>query len=280
MATKRRPYHPPVLSDWMPPLAGPPGYIMGETGPQGFGTADYFVAQIPCATARAVIIEHHYSHRVVNNSYLHLGVFREGAFEGVLQWGYALNPARAGKIVEGTVQGQYMELNRMWLSDDAPRNSESRAISYSLKYIRRACPSVAWVQSYADERCQGLGVVYQACSFLYLGFHESPFFELDGEIYHKLLVTAHLKSGKRGAYLRANLDRARKIMLRQYRYVRFLKGGRNPALLFAFLLPIRAQIAANSAAYSQQGTRKIFSICGVGSGADLPHNEKSPYDFS
>ena len=61
----------------------------------------------------------------------------------------------------------------MWLSDDAPRNSESRAISYALKYIRRACPSVAWVQSYADERCQGLGVVYQACSFLYLGFHKA-----------------------------------------------------------------------------------------------------------
>lgn len=93
----------------------------------------------------------------------------------------------------------------------------------SLKYIRRACPSVAWVQSYADERCQGLGVVYQACSFLYLGFHESPFFELDGEIYHKLLVTAHLKSGKRGAYLRANLDRAKLHKLRQFRYVRFLK---------------------------------------------------------
>ncbi len=272
MAATRRPYHPPVLSDWLPPLAGPPGYIMGETGPQGFGTADFYVAQIPCATARAVIIEHHYSHRVVNNSYLHLGVFREGAFEGVLQWGYALNPARAGKVVEGTVQGQYMELNRMWLSDDAPRNSESRAISYALKYIRRACPSVAWVQSYADERCQGLGVVYQACSFLYLGFHESPFYELDGEVYHKLLVTAHLKSGKRGAYLRANLERAKLHKLRQFRYVRFLKtdwiklpayadtsipqtttgitkkGGRNPALFVAFLLPIRAQIAANSAA--------------------------------
>ena len=104
-----------------------------------------------------------------------------------------------------------------------PRNSESRAISYALKYIRRACPSVAWVQSYADERCQGLGVVYQACSFLYLGFHESPFYELDGEVYHKLLVTAHLKSGKRGAYLRANLDRAKLHKLRQFRYVRFLK---------------------------------------------------------
>ena len=180
VAAKRRPYHPPVLSDWLPPLAGPPGYIMGETGPQGFGTADYFVAQIPCATAREIIRRKHYSHSVVNNSYVNLGVFLEGAIVGVLQWGYALNPARAGKVVANTTQGQYLELNRMWLSDDAPRNSESRAISYSLKYIRRACPSVAWVQSFADERCQGLGVVYQACSFLYLGSHTSPFYELDG----------------------------------------------------------------------------------------------------
>ena len=271
-AKRRRPYHPPVLSDWLPPLAGPPGYIMGETGPQGFGTADYFVAQIPCATAREIIRREHYSHSVVNNSYVNLGVFLEGAIVGVLQWGYALNPARAGKIVEGTVQGQYMELNRMWLSDDAPRNSESRAISYSLKYIRRACPSVAWVQSYADERCQGLGVVYQACSFLYLGFHESPFYELDGEVYHKLLLTAHKLTSRRGAYLAENIDRAKQISLRQYRYIRFLKTDwiKRPAhadtsipqttigitkkrrdfsrLAFAFLLPILAQIAANSAA--------------------------------
>ena len=143
---------------------------MGQTGPQGFGTDDFHVGQIPCATARAVIRREHYSHSVVNNSYLHLGVFREGAFEGVLQWGYALNPARADKVVAGTVQGQYMELNRMWLSDEAPRNSESRAISYPLKYIRRACPSVAWVQSYADERCRGLGVVWSIFSLKCFAF--------------------------------------------------------------------------------------------------------------
>ena len=170
-----------------------------------------------------VIIHHHYSHRVVNNSYLHLGVFHEGAFEGVLQWGYALNPARAGKVVEGTVQGQYLELNRMWLSDDAPRNSESRAISYALKYIRRACPGVAWVQSFADERCNGLGVVYQACSFLYVGYHVSTFYELDGEVYHKIIATNLTRSGNRGKRLRENLHRARIIKLRQFRYVRFLK---------------------------------------------------------
>lgn len=172
---------------------------MGATGPQGFGCEAFYVAQIPCREARAIIIAHHYSHRVVNNSYLHLGVFREGALEGVLQWGYALCPARAGKVVEGTVQGQYMELNRMWLSDDAPRNSESRAISYALKYIKRACPSVAWVQSFTE------------------------FYELDGQTYHKMLLTAHLKAGQRGEHLRNNFHRATKHNLRQFRYVRFLK---------------------------------------------------------
>ena len=146
-----------------------------------------------------------------------------GCVEGVLQWGYALCPARAGKVVEGTVQGQYVELNRMWLSDDAPRNSESRAISYALKYIKRACPSVAWVQSFADERCKGLGVVYQACSFLYVGCHTTEFYELDGQTYHKMLLTAHLKGGQRGEHLRNHLHRATKHSLRQFRYVRFLK---------------------------------------------------------
>ena len=78
------------------------------------------------------------SHSVVNNSYLHLGVFREGAFKGVLQWGYALIPARR---------------TRWW---QAPR----RANIWS--------STAAWVQSYADERCQSLGVVYPAYSFLYM----------------------------------------------------------------------------------------------------------------
>ena len=98
MAAQHRQYHPPILSAYLPPDSPEPGYIMGATGPQGFGCEAFYVAQIPCREARAIIIAHHYSHRVVNNSYLHLGVYREGALEGVLQWGYALCPARAGNL--------------------------------------------------------------------------------------------------------------------------------------------------------------------------------------
>lgn len=141
----------------------------------------------------------------------------------MLQLGYALNPASAGKIVEGTVQGEYLELNRMWLADVCPRNSESMAISYAVKYIRRASPSVGWIQSFADERCGRLGVVYQASNFLFLGAHVSPFYFLDGDYYHNIIMTSHRKSCLRGQILRENKDRAIPLAYRQFRYILFLK---------------------------------------------------------
>ena len=111
----------------------------------------------------------------------------------------------------------------MWLADVCPRNSESMAISYAVKYIRRASPSVAWIQSFADERCGRLGVVYQASNFLYLGSHVSPFYFLDGDYYHNIIMTAHRKSGGRGRMLRENKKRAIPLAYRQFRYVLFLK---------------------------------------------------------
>lgn len=196
---------------------------MGRRAVGGFGCRAFYVAQIPSKEAREIIRAHHYSRSIVNNSYIHLGVFRAGRLVGVLQFGYMLNPRRASKVVAGTEVGEYLELNRMWLDDAAPRNSESQALSYAVKYIRRACPRVKWIQSYADERCGGLGVTYQAAGFEYLGSHNTSFYELDGETYHAMLLTAHKKAGQRGQYLKDNLHRAEKKTLRQFRYIRFLK---------------------------------------------------------
>jgi hypothetical protein len=218
-----KPYHPPKAAAYEQPQGDQPGYLTGATGVQGFGKRNLYVAAIQAATARETILTKHYSRRIVNNSYLHLGVYHEGEFRGVLQFGYALNPHRAGKVVAGTRQGEYLELNRMWLDDACPRNTESQVISYAVKYIRRACPTVAWVQSFADERCGGLGVVYQAANFLYCGCHLTTFWLLDGDWYHDLLLTAHQKGGGRGVYLRANISRAEKREFRQFRYVLFLK---------------------------------------------------------
>ena len=148
-----------------------------------------------------MIVANHYSGRVVNNSYIHLGVWVAGELLGALQLGYALNPRRVAHIVANTAIDEYLELNRMWLSDRAPRNSESRALAYAVRWLRRALPRIRWIQSFADERCGGWGVVYQAANYVYLGCHRASFWTLDGETFHNLLTTAH-RDSPRGQYSR------------------------------------------------------------------------------
>lgn len=202
------------------------GGLIGHDEISGFGNHAFRVSLINRDKANDVIRRNHYSGSIVNNSYLHLGVFAGRDLKGVLQYGYAMNPASAGGVVKGTGNTQYLELNRMWISDDLPRNSESKAISYSLKLIRRLRPAVIWIQSFADERCGGrLGVVYQACSFLFCGSQEAVFWELDGVWYHNIAMTATDSVAKRkGAQvLQAAKDRAVRHVFNQYRYVKFLR---------------------------------------------------------
>lgn len=230
MATQRRSYHPPDPGVWALPSGNEKGFIRGSKAVAGFGNYDHCIAVLSASAARALVTKHHYSHTVVNNSFVHLGVYQRNNLVGVLQFGYALNPVQVSHVVRDTSQGEYLELNRMWLSDVAPRNSESMSISYALKYIRHAMPSVAWIQTFADERCGGLGVVYQACNFQFVGEHVTDFYFLDGDFYHRILLTAH-RQGTRAQQLLAGVDRVFRLRYRQFRYVFFLKRAWRSRLL-------------------------------------------------
>ena len=145
---------------------------------------------------------------------------------GVLQFGYAMNPASQESVVKDTKRDEYLELNRMWLDDKAPRNSESKAISYAIKYIKRKFENkIKWIQSFADERCNRFGVVYQACSFNYYGEHLNTFYELDGVVYHKIMMTVTPANRHYTAtthYLQMHKAEAKEFKLRQFRYIYFI----------------------------------------------------------
>jgi len=194
----------------------------------GYGTDEFCVKEIEKDVANKIIIDNHYSKKVYNATYIHLGVFIENKLLGVLQYGYAMNPASCGSVVKGTEMNQYLELNRMWLDDMAKKNSESMAISYSIKYIKGKLKTIKWIQSFADERCGGLGIVYQACSFRYYGEHTSSFWELENTMYHNTSMTVSKKSERYKnnvggcRYLQTNKEEATKHDLRQFRYIKFL----------------------------------------------------------
>tara|TARA_R110002124_G_C8792049_1_gene501703 strand:+ start:87 stop:794 length:708 start_codon:yes stop_codon:yes gene_type:complete len=211
------------------------GYIYSDQLPMfghkdiiGYGTDEFQVKEIERNLANKTIIKNHYSKKVYNGTYVNLGVFIKGEFLGVLQYGYAMNPASGGSLVTGTEMNQYLELNRMWIADNVGDYPESKAISYSIKYIKGKLKTIKWIQSFADERCGGLGIVYQASSFKFYGEHTSSFWEFENTMYHNTSMTVSKKSQRYKnnvggcRYLQTNKEDAIKHDLRQFRYIKFL----------------------------------------------------------
>ena len=193
--------------------------LWGEPELLGFGSNEFYIKEIDRNLANDIIVKNHYSKKYFNNSYIHLGVFNAQEIIGVLQYGHLLNNDSIKNIVNGAQKGEAIELNRMWIADNVGEYPESRAISYSLKYIRRKYPKIKWIQSFADERCGGFGMVYQACSFDYYGEHLSTFYTDGDKFYHNIQVTASRE--KAGTQVQ-NKDELEKIKLRQFRYIKFL----------------------------------------------------------
>lgn len=124
------------------------------------------LAPISSSDARNFVKNYHYSGKVVNNSNLHFGVFYNGSCEGVLQYGPPMNKYKVLPLVEGTQWSEMLELNRMAFSDVLPKNSESRAISISIKLIKKRYPHIKWILSFADGTQCGDGTIYRASGFL------------------------------------------------------------------------------------------------------------------
>lgn len=70
-------------------------------------------------------------------------------------------------------------MGRLVLSDDSPRNSESRLIGGSLRLIRAEHPHVWAVLTYAATDAGHIGYVYQATNALYTGTGGDPTYYID-----------------------------------------------------------------------------------------------------
>lgn len=198
--------------------------IFGSREIIGFGSSDFYVKEIPKQISKELIIKNHYSKKVCNDAttHIHLGCYINGELLGVLQYGYAMNPQSMASVVSGTKLNEYKELNRMWFDDKAERNTESKAISYSIRYIRSKFKTVKWIQSFADERCGGLGIVYQAANFKFYGEHTNVMWEFENEIFHNSIVTDSRRSKKAELEAKNWKEKAKKLELRQFRYIYYI----------------------------------------------------------
>lgn len=94
-------------------------------------------------------------------------------------------PKMVYRLVAGAEPDDCATLSRFWLSDDLPRNAESRVLSIVLRALCRNT-AIRFVVSYADPSRGHIGTIYQATGWLYTGLSSAmSLYDLgDGKLHH------------------------------------------------------------------------------------------------
>jgi hypothetical protein len=96
------------------------------------------------------------------------GVYFDNFIQGAISYGIP-NAKNIKGYYDKNTQNEFMELTRLALSDNLPKNSESRVIAISLKLLKRAEPKLKGIITYADTAYGHTGIIYKASNFKYIG---------------------------------------------------------------------------------------------------------------
>ena len=140
--------------------------------------SDFIVDKISCAGAMKAILASHYMHRKTPCMYAY-GLYYSIEALGVISFGLPASPSLVKGICGEEEKEHVIELNRLWIRDGTPKNSESFLIGQALKMLPK---KYSIVVSYADTKENHTGIVYQATNFLYTGLSANVFnYQLAGE---------------------------------------------------------------------------------------------------
>lgn len=133
--------------------------------------------RLEIASAKAIryaCINFHYANSVPVNTFGYSVFNNNNEWSGVILYGIGANNNISKQY--NLKQGQVIELVRVALN--GKQESTSKALSISLKLIKKAIPLCKLIISYADKDQNHIGVIYQATNWFYTG--ESMINKKDG----------------------------------------------------------------------------------------------------
>jgi len=121
--------------------------------------------------ARMVVSQYHYSRVMPRITRFCVGGWASNRLVAVMTLGFGTRPRY-------TIQGMfpslgtedYLEIGKLCVADEMPRNTESYFISRALRVVREIRPDLSLVFSWADGILGKPGYVYQAANFFYGGY--------------------------------------------------------------------------------------------------------------
>ena len=154
---------------------------------------DYEVRPVDRKDVREFIEEHHYSHNIngLRSNYC-FGMFnRDGTLVGAMMYGHFAMAGVWKKYAEHPED--VIELRRLVLIDDTPRNAESYFIGKTIRWLKKNT-SIKTIVSYADPNYGHAGVIYRATNFVHVGM-TSPgrVIMWNGKKYHDKAIRTRYK---------------------------------------------------------------------------------------
>jgi hypothetical protein len=124
---------------------------------------NFDIRKIDYKQAMEIVVKYHYLHRKCPSSFC-FGLFHQSEIVGVIIYGTPSSaPLRKGICGEEEMMN-VIELNRLWVKDDVPKNGESFLIGNTIKKLDKEI-----VVSFADTEQDHLGIIYQATNWIYTG---------------------------------------------------------------------------------------------------------------
>lgn len=148
----------------------------------------------------------HYSQRMPSSKLVRIGVWEDDKFIGVVLFGCGASPPLYKRLnrLFGLKPTECCELVRVALTKH--QSSVSRIVSIAIKLLRKRCPGLKLIVSFADNDQGHHGGIYQAGNWLYCGLRNVG--HRDGYLINGRQV--HCRSMP-ALGLRNTLDDARKV---------------------------------------------------------------------
>lgn len=154
---------------------------------------DFEVKSIDYQDCKEWFLKKHYAHRIPSVSYC-FGLFDKQELIGVCSFGMPPSSTLAESICGVKFKDLVLELNRLIVNDNLPKNSLSFFVSKSINLL----PKPKIIVSFSDLNQSHYGYIYQATNFIFTGESSNTFQYIDkfGNEFHFRNLGHYQKNNK------------------------------------------------------------------------------------
>lgn len=189
---------------------------------------NFEVKEITKDVALDMIKKYHYSNTLPKLNKCFVGFYLENELVGVVTLGWGTRPLHTIKKLFPSLETKdYLEIGRMCMTNDMPKNSESQMLSLLTKFIKQKLPYVKVLFTWADGMLGKCGYVYQASGFIYCGYSMTDVYMKDGQKIHPRQTRALLSPNDKRKTVRPTKEQMKQYNIehykgKQFKYFKFL----------------------------------------------------------